>query len=40
LEEAKLEKGKIDEIVMVGGSTNIPKIIEMVEEFFGKKVNR
>ncbi len=25
---------------MVGGSTNIPKIIEMVEEFFGKKVNR
>ena len=36
LEDAKLTKDKIDEIVLVGGSTRIPKIQEMVKEYFNK----
>lgn len=40
LEDAKLSKGDINEIVMIGGSSRIPKIQEMVSEFFrGKKLN-
>ncbi|KAI8853075.1 Hsp70 protein-domain-containing protein, partial [Chytridium lagenaria] len=38
LKDAKLAKDDIDEIVLVGGSTRIPKVVEMLEEFFnGKK---
>ncbi len=36
LADAGLKPGEIDEIVLVGGSTRIPKIQEMVEAFFGK----
>ncbi len=40
LKDAKLDKDKVDEIVLVGGMTRMPKIIEEVEKFFGKKPNR
>lgn len=33
-------KSKIDEIILVGGSTRIPKIQEAVEQFFGKKPSK
>ncbi|MCP3935505.1 MAG: molecular chaperone DnaK, partial [Actinomycetia bacterium] len=36
LADAGLKPGDIDEVVLVGGSTRIPKIQEMVESFFGK----
>lgn len=35
LEDAKLERGQISEVVLVGGSTRIPKIQEMLSQFFG-----
>ncbi|KAJ2993599.1 ATPase with role in protein import into the ER [Globomyces sp. JEL0801] len=39
LKDAKLDKSEIDEIILVGGSARIPKVIEMVESYFnGKKV--
>jgi molecular chaperone DnaK len=40
LKDAGLSIGQIDEVIMVGGSTRIPKVGEIVEKFFGKKVNR
>ncbi|MFZ1703315.1 MAG: molecular chaperone DnaK [Saprospiraceae bacterium] len=40
LKDAGLGKDKIDEIILVGGSTRIPAIQEAVENFFGKKPNR
>jgi molecular chaperone DnaK len=40
LKDAGLTKNDIDEIIMVGGSTRIPKIQQVVEEFFGKKPNK
>ena len=41
LKDAKLDKSKIDEIVLVGGSTRIPKVVEMIENFFnGKKASK
>jgi len=40
LEDAKLSKGQVDEIVLVGGSTRIPKLQQMLSDFFnGKKLN-
>ncbi|NBS41566.1 molecular chaperone DnaK [bacterium] len=39
LEDAKMGKGEINEIVMVGGMTRMPLVQKMVEEFFGKKPN-
>lgn len=40
LRDAKLSKDQINEVVMVGGSTRIPKIREMVSAYFGgKKLN-
>merc|ERR1712150_64376 len=39
LNSADMEKSEVDEIVLVGGSTRIPKIKQMVEEFFGKTAN-
>merc|ERR1711959_125251 len=39
--DAKMSKGEVDEIVLVGGSTRIPKIQQMLSDFFGgKKVSR
>src|SRR5690349_8252529 len=40
LKDAGLSIGQIDEVIMVGGSTRIPKVGEIVEKFFGKKPNR
>ncbi len=40
LKDAGLSKNDIDEVILVGGSTRIPKIQQAVEEFFGKKPNR
>jgi len=41
LRDAKIDKSKIDEIVLVGGSTRIPKIQSLLENFFnGKKLNK
>ena len=35
LDEAKMDSAKIDEVIMVGGSSRIPKVQDMVREFFG-----
>jgi molecular chaperone DnaK len=40
LKDAKLTPKDIDEVVMVGGMTRMPKIHETVKEFFGKEPNR
>jgi heat shock protein 1/8 len=41
LSDAKLAKGDIDEVVLVGGSTRIPKLQSMISDFFnGKKLNK
>ncbi|WP_196885160.1 molecular chaperone DnaK [Aureivirga sp. CE67] len=40
LNDAGLSKSDIDEIILVGGSTRIPKIQEEVEKFFGKKPSK
>lgn len=40
LKDAGLSKSDIDEVILVGGSTRIPKVQESVEEFFGKKPNK
>ncbi|MEJ8840842.1 molecular chaperone DnaK [Lacibacter sp. H375] len=40
LKDAGLSTSDIDEIILVGGSTRIPKVQEIVEKFFGKKPNR
>ena len=40
IKDAGLDKSKIDEIVLVGGSTRIPKVQEMVKQFFGKEPNK
>lgn len=40
LKDAGLAAGKIDEVVLVGGMTRMPKIQEVVKEFFGKEPNK
>ncbi|CEP60257.1 Hsp70 family ATPase SSA3 LALA0_S01e06568g [Lachancea lanzarotensis] len=41
LRDAKLDKSQVDEIVLVGGSTRIPKVQKLVTDFFnGKEPNR
>ncbi|KAH3675413.1 hypothetical protein WICPIJ_009357 [Wickerhamomyces pijperi] len=37
LRDAKIDKSQVDEIVLVGGSTRIPKVQKLVSEFFGGK---
>ena len=37
LEDAGMQKDEINEIVLVGGSTRIPKIQQLVKDFFDKK---
>jgi molecular chaperone DnaK (HSP70) len=40
LQDSNLEKSDVDEIILVGGSTRIPKIRELLQKFFnGKKLN-
>lgn len=41
LKDSKIDKGQVDEIVLVGGSTRIPRIQKLVSDFFnGKELNR
>lgn len=40
LKDASLAAAAIDEVILVGGSTRIPKIQEEVEKFFGKKASK
>ena len=37
--DAKMSKGDVDEIVLVGGTTRIPKIQSLLKDFFGKNLN-
>ena len=40
LADAKIDASKIDEVVLVGGSTRIPKVQEIAKEIFGKDPNK
>ena len=41
LKDAEISKNQVHEVVLVGGSTRIPKIQQMLSEFFGgKQLNR
>jgi molecular chaperone DnaK len=40
LKDAGMSTSQIDEVILVGGSTRIPKVQEIVEKFFGKKPNK
>jgi len=40
LKDAGLSAGEVDEVIMVGGMTRMPKIIETVNNFFGKEPHR
>ena len=40
LKDSKLSKSEIHEVVLVGGSTRIPKIVSMVHDFFQKEPNK
>ena len=40
LEDAHLSASQIDEVLLVGGSSRIPKVQELVKEFFGKEPNK
>ncbi|WP_149538185.1 molecular chaperone DnaK [Siccirubricoccus phaeus] len=40
LKDAQLTAGEIDEVILVGGMTRMPKVIEVVKQFFGKEPAR
>ena len=41
LEDSGLKRSEVDEIVLVGGSTRIPKVQQLIKDFFnGKEPNR
>ena len=40
LKDAGMNTSEIDEVILVGGSTRIPKVQEIVEKFFGRKPNK
>ncbi len=40
LKDAGLSAGEIDEVILVGGMTRMPKVIEEVKNFFGKEPNK
>ncbi len=40
IKDAKIDASKIDEVVLVGGSTRIPKVQQICKEIFGKEPNR
>ena len=40
LKDAGVSAGEIDEVILVGGMTRMPKIVETVEKFFGKEPHR
>lgn len=39
LAEGRLEKNEVDEVVLVGGSTRIPRVRQIISEYFGKEAN-
>lgn len=40
LKDAKVQKNQIDDVLLVGGMTRVPKVQQLVENFFNKKPNR
>jgi molecular chaperone DnaK len=40
VEDAKLKVNQIDEVILVGGMTRMPKVQQLVREFFGREPNR
>jgi L1 cell adhesion molecule like protein len=41
LKDSKIDKSQVSEIVLVGGSTRIPKVQKLVQDFFnGKEPNK
>ena len=40
LKDADIDKSKVDEVILVGGQTRMPKIVETVTKFFGKESNK
>lgn len=40
MEDAKLSNSQIDEVILVGGSTRMPKVQDIVKDFFGKAPNK
>lgn len=40
MKEAKLATSDIDEVVLVGGMTRMPRVVELVEKLFGKKAHK
>jgi molecular chaperone DnaK len=40
MQDAGIDTSKIDEVILVGGSTRIPKVQELVKDFFGKEPNK
>ncbi|KAG2108351.1 endoplasmic reticulum heat shock 70 kDa protein [Suillus clintonianus] len=40
LKDAKINKENIDEVVLVGGSTRIPKVQQLLKEYFGKEASK
>ena len=40
LKDASLSAGEIDEVILVGGMTRMPKVIETVKNFFGREPHR
>ena len=41
LRDAKLGKAQVNDIVLVGGSTRIPKVMQLLQDFFnGKELNK
>lgn len=40
MQDSKLQPGDIDEVVLVGGSTRIPKVQKLINDLFGKEPNK
>ena len=40
LRDAKLSKSEVDEVVLVGGSSRIPKVQKLLQEFFNGRVDQ
>ncbi len=40
MQDADIKKEQIDEVILVGGSTRMPKVQQLVKDFFGKEPNK
>ena len=40
LKDAGVEKSQINEVILVGGQTRMPKVMEVVKEFFGREPHK